>query len=142
MMSYYDREILSGLDQIPTPECPSVLIVTGGSQPIFTGENPGEVFLAACKLGYGKVLVSGHDCYLEWLNNNEDELKVKFMRNVKTWLTRKRNLNESEIIDLEDIKDNLDQLKQYSIVKWNQTNLDDEQEEKLLKYIYKGGINC
>ena len=141
-MSYYDREILTGLSKIPTPESPGVLLVTGESQAVFTGENPGEVFLAACQVGSGKVFVSAHDCYLDWLDEKEDDkLKVDFMRNVKKWLTGKKKLNESQIVDLAEIEDNIQEVNQYLLVKWNQDlNLDNEKQELLLEYVKNGGM--
>lgn len=52
-MEYFDKQILNGLEKIPTPESPGSLIVTGDSQPVFTGNSAGDVFLAACE--YGKI---------------------------------------------------------------------------------------
>jgi hypothetical protein len=48
---YFDQEILHGLEKIPAPNHPGTLIVTGDSQPIFTGKTPGELFLAASEYG-------------------------------------------------------------------------------------------
>ena len=36
-MLYYDQEILNGLNQVPTPNSPGSLIVTGDSQAVLTG---------------------------------------------------------------------------------------------------------
>ena len=50
-MAFYDREILNGLDNIPTPESPGTLIVTGDAQSVFSAPNPGDTLMAACKRG-------------------------------------------------------------------------------------------
>jgi hypothetical protein len=43
MSSYYDREILDGLEKVPTPTTPGILVVTGDSQSVFTGAEAGDV---------------------------------------------------------------------------------------------------
>jgi hypothetical protein len=49
--TFFDQQILEGLDKIPAPKHPGTLILTGDSQAIFTGKSPGELFLAACEYG-------------------------------------------------------------------------------------------
>ncbi len=85
MSNKISEEILSGLDSIPSPLYPGRLVCTAESQPIFTGPRSSEVFLAACYLEKGRVLVAAHDIYLTWLDSQELHIKP-FMDNVKAWL--------------------------------------------------------
>jgi hypothetical protein len=48
---YFDRQILDGLENIPIPDYPGSLIVTGKAQSVFTGKSPGDTILAAAKHG-------------------------------------------------------------------------------------------
>lgn len=51
-MNYYDQEILSGLESVPTPNCPGSIIVIGDAQAVLSGKSPGETILAATKYVY------------------------------------------------------------------------------------------
>lgn len=50
-MEFFDKDILAGLDKVPATNKPGRLLCTGNSQAILTGPTPGDVFIAACKLG-------------------------------------------------------------------------------------------
>lgn len=48
---FYDLQILSGLEKIPTARYPGTLVVTGDAQPVFAAKSAGDTFLAACHYG-------------------------------------------------------------------------------------------
>lgn len=50
-MTFYDRQILSGLEKVPTPNSPGTLVVTGNAQAVFSPYNPGDTTMAACEYG-------------------------------------------------------------------------------------------
>jgi hypothetical protein len=50
-MVYFDKEVLEGLEEIPTPNSPGSLIVTANAQSIYSGPNAGESIFAGHKYG-------------------------------------------------------------------------------------------
>ena len=50
-MAFFDKEVLDGLDAIPTPNSPGFLIVTANAQSVYSGPNPGESILAGVSYG-------------------------------------------------------------------------------------------
>ena len=55
-MAYFDKVILEGLEEIPTPNSPGLLIVTANAQSIFSGPNAGESIFAGVTYGlFNKV---------------------------------------------------------------------------------------
>lgn len=157
-MSIFKREILRGLDKVPTPNHPGSIICTGDSQAVLTAET-GDVFIAACKYGKlnstkkvfvfktfdslstgnGKIVATGHDCYLIWLHEEENQLTVNFMNNLKHWLTGE-SIDDSMIIDFGDAIKNSEPLDNYKLIKWHH-DFDPEEEEiqMLLSYVENGG---
>ncbi len=53
-MADFDKEVLEGLKEIPTPNYPGSLIVTANAQSIYSGPNAGESIFAGHK--YGKMI--------------------------------------------------------------------------------------
>lgn len=50
-MAYFDRQILAGLNKVPTPNSPGTLIVTGDAQAVYATPRPGDIIMAAAQRG-------------------------------------------------------------------------------------------
>lgn len=138
-MRYFDKEILDQLEKIPTPNFPGSIVVTGKSQAVLTGENPGEVIIAAAQLARGRIIVTAHDCYLNWLDQDDSEIKNKFNRNLKIWLAGE-DISSSEIVDFKDAARRSRPFTDYKIIKWKQNfNPTVTDENNLLKWLKIGG---
>ncbi len=156
------KEVLRGLDRVPTPNCPGTIIVTGKSQAILTSKsylyfqntingiffsskfrlikaNTGDVIIAAVQHSKGKIITFAHDCYLDWLFDNNNR-SPQFNANVINWLTGQNSLKENEIIGIRDFKSGLTRIK---LIKWNHLHVLDTKPEvyeaDLLKYLENGG---
>lgn len=138
-MRFFDREILKELEKIPTPNCPGSIVVTGESQAVLTGENPGEVVIAAAQIQKGRIIATAHDCFLSWLNQDDSELKKKFNRNLKLWLVGE-DVCSSEIVDFKDAARGTSPFTDYKLIKWQQNFKPNEGDlENLLKWLKIGG---
>lgn len=139
-MRFFDQEILEELEKIPTPNCPGSIVVTGESQAVLTGKNPGEVIIAAAQIRRGRIIVTAHDCFISWLNQDNSELKNKFNRNLKLWLVGE-DICSSEIVDFKDASRATSPFTNYKLIQWQQNfNPSEEDIAKLLKWLKVGGI--
>ena len=103
----------------------------------FLGPNSGDVVIAAAKYGNGRITVTSHDAYLNWLHETSNDTKKSFMTNVKEWLCG-FNADDSLIIDLNS-DDNQD-LSDYKLIKWHQeVEISPEKQQNLLSFIESGG---
>lgn len=55
-INFFYKEIIKGLEKVPTPSYPGSIICTGNSQAVLTSET-GDVFVACSK--YGKIIFKG-----------------------------------------------------------------------------------
>ena len=160
-MSLYEREILGGLEKVPTPHFPGTLIVEGlKSQPVLTIKQTGETIIAASQYGKGRLLVGAHTFYMDWfLKNLVDEEKHNakknqvidaFVKNVKLWLVHgdekvAHQLDMSLVCDLNKAlnKASTIPLKNYKVLLFHaESELDAKQERQLLAYLENGGQFC
>jgi len=92
--------------------------------------------------GKGKIIATSHDCYLNWLNNENqqtktDTVKQSFMLNLKLWLCNGSELDASKIGILKDEFKNFDN---FNLLKWyHSVNLSAETQTNLLSFIQDGG---
>ena len=137
-MSSYAEEILHGLDVIPVPEAPAILVVTGNeAEPILTGKKSGETILVGASYGNGRILIAAHDCYFDWLNERNDRNIVKLMNNIKYWLTGDDRVMNDEIADITQVNN---RFNDYKIIKWSfEQSLNRHEQQNLLKFIENGG---
>ncbi len=62
------------------------------------------------------------------------------MDNVKKWLTGSTDVNDSEIINLNEVTENGKQFEDYKIIKWHHDHeIDDATQLQLLGYVENGG---
>ena len=62
------------------------------------------------------------------------------MDNVKKWLTGSSDVNDSEIINLNQVTENGKQFEDYKIIKWHHDHeIDYATQLQLLKYVENGG---
>lgn len=139
MTEFYYETILTGLSKVPTPNNPGKLIVTGHSQAILTDNDSNNVIMAGCEYGKGKIIVSSHSCYLEWINEYANGIKKDFMNRVKQWLTGDEMTSRFSIGNLAYITEGFVNFK---ILMWDSdVSLSDDIKSAILEYINQGGIN-
>lgn len=90
-------------------------------------------------VGNGKIVATGHDCYLGWLHEKENQLIVKFMNNLKLWLTD-ASLEDSMIMDFGEAIRKNEPLNKYKLIKWHH-DFDPEEGDIqiLLNFVENGG---
>ncbi len=142
-MSNFADEILNDMEDIPVPPSPGILVVKSPhAQAVFTGQNSGEIIMAAATCGDGKIFVASHDCYLDWLTDEDqanNDNTADLMLNLKYWLTGEEQVDKDQIADLNDIESG--QIKNYKIIKWNlKDSADRYKQEELLRFIQRGGL--
>ncbi|CAF1006076.1 unnamed protein product [Brachionus calyciflorus] len=138
-MKYYYQEIFNGLKKVPTPNYPGNMIIAGESQAVLTGENPGDVIIAAHCYEKGRIIVAAHDCYLDWFKNPDSDLKKNLNKNFLIWLGKKV-VKSSEIGSLEEISSNNQCIDSYKIILWNHFfDPSDEEQDSLLSWLKNGG---
>jgi hypothetical protein len=144
-MSYYEREILHGLDEVPTPNYPGTLVVMGDAQAVFTVNSPGDTIMAATQYGSGRLFATAHDNYIKWLlgtiDENENQKVIsKFVKNLKKWLTREANVAAERIIKFSDLDASGKSFDDFKLITWNHSyDPDEEMQERLLEYVSNGG---
>jgi hypothetical protein len=101
-------------------------------------------------LGDGRIFVSGHGCYLDWLETREQttDVKMKFMRRVREWLTANNRIlgpdtdnDDSKIGDFNEIVSGGKPFENFRIVKCSSDfNADPNTTQSLLGYVENGGF--
>jgi hypothetical protein len=100
--------------------------------------------------GDGRIFVAAHDCYLHWLKteNQDTDVKKKFMRRVREWLTVNNRILGPDV-DFDDSKlDNFNEIvrrnevfERYRIVICSYSfNGDESAVQRLLNYVENGGL--
>lgn len=165
-MKSFSEQILKGLTRVPTYGSPGTMVLLNDkAQAVFTGNSSGEVFLAASEYGNGRVFICAHDKYYYWLDDNfsesdiDDEIdeendktmisnvelndvRKKFMDNVKKWLIKSNDLSSLCMLDVEDIivSDYGIDKDEFHMVKWCQDScVNEKQQNILLEYVSSGG---
>ena len=138
MMHY--EEILNGLSDVPISGSPGKMVINGEhSQAVFAVDNPANVFLAASQLGTGRVFVCSHDCYYKWFVEKIGGLEGAFINNVRSWLAKNEDVNDSSIVEAVKLKDD-DDLSSYKIILWHGgKSISHKVLENIKEFTFNGG---
>jgi hypothetical protein len=100
------------------------------------GQNAGDVVIAGTTYGNGKVIVTSHDCYLDWLNEERPGVKKSFMSNLKYWLCGSDLLNS----EIGNLTSDFNDFASFKMLKWHQdVDLSVETQQNLLSFLENGG---
>jgi hypothetical protein len=145
-MTFFYDEILAGLSEVPVSGNPGCLLVIGkNAQAVLTNENSNDVFLAACEYDSGRIFVSAHTCYGDWLHkkNQKNKLQSELMDNITKWLTRSDAVvDDDDILDINSANIENKDLTKYKIVKWvphGKAEISKPLKNKLIEFLKNGG---